>query len=124
MRRLDCEQLSERPAWKRYGSPMVATIAELRIADDPQSWATLGFDVVEDSCTIGTVVLRFLGSEAGRGIVGWSLRGIVDTELDGLPTTHASGVPSQDVGVHANGVRSIDHVVAISPELSRSVTAL
>jgi hypothetical protein len=103
---------------------MAVTIEELRIADEPASWAALGFDVVGERCMLGAVALRFLGSAAGRGIAGWSLRGIADTELDGLPTTLGATEQPPPADVHANGVRSIDHVVVMSPELSRTVEAL
>ncbi len=103
---------------------MAPTIEELRIADDPQSWAALGFEVVADSCMIGSVSLRFRGAQTGRGIVGWSLREVASTELDGLPTTLSEVAQAPPAGVHPNGVRAIDHVVVMSPDLSRSVAAL
>ena len=103
---------------------MAPTIEELKIADDPQSWAALGFDVVGDSCMIGSVSLRFLGAGAGHGIVGWVLREVVGTELDGLATTLVESAQPQPAGTHPNGVSSIDHVVVMSSDLARSVATL
>lgn len=67
----------------------------------------------------------------GRGIRGWTLRDLIDapvggpaTELDGLPTT-ASEHPRRDPApTHPNGVIAIDHVVAASPSLDRTVQVL
>jgi len=114
-------------------------IDELVLADAPERWAALGFDVDGDVVQLGAVRLRLAGEEAGRGIVGWSLRGIASTELDGLPTTRADGAaaegsraegsapgmgPGGAVAEHPKGVVAIDHVVAMTPALDRSVQAL
>jgi hypothetical protein len=100
------------------------TIEELRIADDPANWSTLGFTVTDDACVIGGVSLRFVAREARSGIVGWSLRDLASTALDGLPTTLVDGEPRAPAGAHPNGVIAIDHVVVMSPNLNRSVQAL
>lgn len=126
------------------------TIDELTIADEPATWAGLGFAVDGDVCRVGGVPIRLAGRAAGRGIVGWKLRGVASVELDGLPTTSAdspaaadppTGVPVADgrqpsahadgsvddvaaTAVHPNGVAAFDHVVAITPVLDRTVAAL
>jgi hypothetical protein len=101
------------------------SIEELVLADEPERWAALGFAVDGDVVQLGAVRLRLAGEDAGRGIVGWSLCGIASTELDGLPTTRAEetgtdGAPAE----HPNGVAAIDHVVAMTPALERTVQAL
>jgi catechol 2,3-dioxygenase-like lactoylglutathione lyase family enzyme len=124
------------------------TIDELLLADDPARWEGIGFTVREGRCQLGGVRLRFVEAADARGIVGWSLRDVASIELDGLPTENAtarepvahepvahepvahepvaheaiSGGPPADG--HPNGVLAIDHVVAMSPDLDRSVTAL
>jgi hypothetical protein len=101
------------------------TIERIALADDPSRWETLGFTVRGDTVQLGTVSLSLAGREAGRGILGWSLRGIASAELDGLPTAIAQAPPSPtEAPGHANGVTAIDHLVAMSPELDRSVHAL
>jgi hypothetical protein len=102
------------------------TIDQLTLADEPESWAALGFSVSDRRCRLGSVQLHLAGAGAGRGIVGWSLRDIASTELDGLPTSRSdsSGGDGEPAGAHPNGVLAIDHVVAISPSLDRSVEAL
>jgi hypothetical protein len=124
-------------------------IEELVLADQPERWSALGFTVRDGAVQLGTVRVRLAGRAAGRGILGWSLRGIASTELDGLPTTRSQPAPaapesppesrtkrlaqsppesppgtSPGAPVHENGVSGIDHIVAMTPALDRTVTAL
>jgi hypothetical protein len=108
-------ELGQRPA---------ATIDELVLADEPERWAALGFTVLAGCCQLGTVRIRLAGREAGRGIVGWSLRAIASVELDGLPTTLSESPLQAAAPAHPNGVLAIDHVVAMTPALDHSVRAL
>jgi hypothetical protein len=103
---------------------MTVTIDELVVADDAQRWGDLGFALDGDSTTIGGVRIRFAGGDAGRGLLGWSLRGVSTTDLDGLHTTVASSEVPETSAEHPNGVSAIDHVVAFSPQLERTVAAL
>ena len=57
-------------------------IHELTIADEPETWAELGFAVDGDVCRVGSVPIRLAGRDAGRGIVGWTLGGIASEQLD------------------------------------------
>jgi hypothetical protein len=102
---------------------MGVTVDELLIADPPELWEELGFRVEDDCCQIGTVRVR-LDSRAGKRIVSWSLCGIESDELDGLATTLADSQARDGAGPHPNGVTGIDHVVAFSPDLDRTVAAL
>ena len=106
------------------GSSAVS-VDELIVADEPGAWERLGFEVDGDSCLLGGVRLRFGGREAGRGVTRWSLRGdLRATELDGLATAVSDSAPPAPGPTHPNGVTAIDHVVAISPDLDRTVAAL
>jgi hypothetical protein len=100
------------------------TIDELRVADEPQSWAALGFEIDDDVCVLGSVRIRLLSSPGGKGLVAWSLRGIASADLDGLPTSSSVRPPPSSGSTHANGVVGLDHVVAITPSLERTVAAL
>jgi hypothetical protein len=100
------------------------TIDELVLADEPERWAALGFTVLDGCCQLGMVRLRLRGQRAGPGILGWSLRAISCAELDGLPTTRSSSSPPAPAPAHPNGAIAIDHVVAFSPALDRTVAAL
>ena len=115
------------------GALPAPTIDQLTIADDPARWDALGFDIKDASTQIGTVRLRFTAPAASPeqpGIVAWSLRDVLsdalspEGELDGLPTTISESEPPEPAPAHANGVVAIDHVVAASPELDRSVAAM
>ena len=103
---------------------MVATIDELTVADPPEAWSALGFAVEGDACVVGDVRIRLAGEGVGRGLSGWSLRGVESTELDGLATTHSDRPPPAEAPAHPNGVDGLDHVVAITPALERTVAAL
>lgn len=103
---------------------MAPAIDELTVADAPGAWSALGFAVDGDTCAIGGVRIRLAGLEAGRGLTGWSLREIDMTELDGLATTKSDRPPPPGQHVHPNGLTAIDHVVAITPELDRTVAVL
>ena len=103
---------------------MTATLDELVVADEPDAWANAGFRVDEDACDIGTVRVRLAGRDAGRRITGWSLRDLEGDELDGLPTMPSSAPARESAERHPNHVTQLDHVVAFSPDLDRTVAAL
>lgn len=100
------------------------TLDELTVADAPQAWSALGFALDGDACVLGDVRIRLVGPGAGKGLVGWSLRDIESTELDGLETTRSECPPPSERSVHPNGVTVLDHVVAITPALDRTVAVL
>jgi|SRR5947209_1074565 len=101
-----------------------ATIDELTVADEPAAWAELGFAVSGEDVRIGRVRLRLAGAREHDGIIGWTLRGIRATDLDGLPTARSSRALPEPAAPQPNGVVAVDHVVAISPALERTVDAL
>jgi hypothetical protein len=100
------------------------TIDELTVADAPDAWSALGFAVDGDVCVVGGVRIRLASPEAGRGLTGWSLREVETTELDGLATTPSDRPPPSEQPAHPNGITALDHVVAITPALERTVAAL
>jgi len=107
------------------GAAPAVSIDELLLADSPERWGALGFSVSGDSVQIGSVRVRLAGEDAGRGILGWSLREIAEgAALDGLPTTRSQSSLPGPAPLHANGIGAIDHVVAMTPALDRSVRAL
>jgi hypothetical protein len=103
---------------------MAVTIDELTVADLPEAWSALGFEVEGDVCVVGDLRIRLAGEGAGKGLAGWSLRGADGVELDGLPTTRSDRPLPSQAGSHPNGVTELDHVVAITPALERTVAAL
>jgi catechol 2,3-dioxygenase-like lactoylglutathione lyase family enzyme len=99
------------------------TIDELVLAAEEPPWRAAGFDIEDGVIEVGSVRIRLAGAEAGRRIARWSLRGVAGTELDGLPTSESSMPPAAGKR-HPNGVVRLDHVVAFSPDLDRTVAAL
>lgn len=102
----------------------MVTIDEIEIADEPERWAALGFDVRADACELGGVVVRLTGKREGEGVRSWSLRGLRSTALDGLPTGRSERGEHPAAPAHPNGIAAIDHVVAVSPSFERSVEAM
>ena len=104
---------------------MTVTVDEFQIADPPDAWRAAGFSVdPDDVCRVGDVRVRLVGREVGNGIVGWTLRGLQsDDPIDGIPTLRSAAAPAI-AAEHPNGVTSIDHVVLLSPNLSRTLDAL
>jgi hypothetical protein len=110
------------------------TIDELVLADEPERWRTLGFALDgDDAVLLGAIRVRLAGDGArtgsAPGFLGWSLRGIETTAFDGLPTnvSHAAmpaATASRASATHPNGIVAIDHVVAMTPSLERTVDAL
>jgi hypothetical protein len=100
------------------------TVDELAVADTPAAWSALGFEVDDDVCVIADVRIRLAGSDAGKGLIGWSVRDLESTELDGLATMRSDRRPPEGPSEHPNGVTAIDHVVAITPALERTILAL
>ena len=107
---------------------MTITVDEVEVADPADAWRRAGFTVDSDAvCRIGGVRIRLTGPGRRTGIVGWSLRGLPSDnsirKLDGIPTTRSDAVAAAPAE-HANGVTAIDHIVLLSPDLSRTVETL
>jgi hypothetical protein len=100
------------------------SVDELRVADAPGAWSALGFALDGETCVVGDLRIRLAGPDSGKGLTGWSLRGVESTELDGLPTARSDRQPPGEVPLHPNGVTALDHIVAVTPALDRTVSAL
>lgn len=103
---------------------MALTLDELTVADPPDAWSALGFELDGDVCVVGDVRIRLAGPEAGKGLTGWSLREVKTTELDGLATMRSDRPPPSEAPSHPNGISGLDHVVAIAPALDHTVSVL
>jgi hypothetical protein len=101
------------------------TIDELTIADRPEAWREAGFDLHADSFETGSVRVRLAGPDAGRGIVGCTVRDAASSSPDGLPFSRSSAPMRQPrTDAHPNGVVALDHLVAFSGDLERTIAAL
>jgi hypothetical protein len=103
---------------------MAPTLDELTVADTPAAWQGCGFAVEGDVCLVGETRIRLAPSDGEKGLTRWFLRDLEGTELDGLATARSNQPPPGKRPVHPNGVTALDHVVAISSDLDRSVAAL
>ena len=105
---------------------MTLRIDTLVVADPPSAWAEAGFTVdAGGTCRIGAVGIELVGRDRGFGILGWSLGDLQSDgeDVDGIPTAR-SDTPVSAPAEHRNGVTAIDHVVLMSPDLDRTVSAL
>lgn len=103
------------------------------VADRAEAWRDCGFEVGGGVCNVAGTRIRFAPGQGERGLIGWGLAGLDDgvqgssgrLDLDGLPTVRAapSSAP-KEASAHPNGVTSLDHVVAISSDLERTVAVL
>ena len=98
----------------------------LRLADDPATWQRLGFAVGADGvCALGGVELELVGTGQGRGLVGWRIEGVdPSAQLDGLPPAGGVDVTVPGDVPHPNGAVAVDHVVAATPDVDRTLGAL
>jgi hypothetical protein len=106
----------------------VSVLAELVLADDAEAWRAGGFIVgADDTCVIGAVTLRFVDPKSGgKAIRSWGIAGAPDesvTDIDGLATAHVEPAPLERVH-HPLGVRSIDHLVVMTPNVERTTGAV
>lgn len=98
-----------------------ARVRRLVIGGQATDWEKAGFEAANDGAVnVGVVAIEI---EEGRRGMEWELSGVATTELDGLATRLGDGPPAEP-GDHPNGVTSIDHVVAFSPNLDRTVEVL
>jgi hypothetical protein len=104
--------------------PREPELAELVIADPPDSWRELGFEVDErDHLDIGGVRIRLGGD--GSGITAWSLMRVnAMGSIDGLPSPVPRVLYPPPFKTHPNGATGIDHVVIVSSSLERTAAAL
>ena len=88
---------------------MTPILEELVVADEPATWEALGFTVVDGVVPLGGVGVRLAGRGAGEGIVEWRLgdgtRAVAEVE-------------------HPNGALAVDHVVAFTDDLERTMREL
>jgi hypothetical protein len=103
--------------------PREPELAELVIADPPEPWRDLGFDVDEHGhLDIGGVRVR-LGAE-GSGISAWSLMRVnAMGSIDGLPSPVPRVLYPPPFKTHPNGATGIDHVVILTSSLDRTAAA-
>jgi hypothetical protein len=100
------------------------SLLSITVAGSPQPWAACGFAVRRERALVGSVEMRFGGSYA-HGPLSAAFAGLLDAEPDGLPFGAADGEPPGGDGhEHPLGVLRLDHLVAFTADLDRTVAAL
>ena len=98
---------------------MLIAAREIALPDPPAAWRRLGFAVGEDGgFSVGGVRLL-----TGRADLEVRAEGLEGDRPDGLAltgTTAAAAPPAE----HPNGVVALDHVVALTDDLDRTLAAL
>jgi hypothetical protein len=96
--------------------------AVIELGDAPAAWAALGFAPdAAGEVLLGGARLRLTGR--GGGILGVRAEGLGTDRPDGLPLM-AAEVPPAAAASHPNGATVVDHVVALTGSLERTVAAL
>ncbi|MFL5887866.1 MAG: glyoxalase [Solirubrobacteraceae bacterium] len=88
----------------------MADLVALEIADEPETWAAIGFAVQDGRAVLGGVALDLVGRDRGDGILGWTLGTAVEAPLPGPP--------------HPNGALALDHVVMTAADFERTLDEL
>ena len=81
-------------------------LVALEIADEPETWAAIGFAVQDGRAVLGGIALDLAGRERGDGILGWTLGTAADAPPPGPP--------------HPNGALALDHVVMSAADFERT----
>jgi len=99
-------------------------LLRIDVGDDPEAWASAGFNVVGGETRVGSTVIRMRGADGDRGILSLAVDGLTES-VDGLTLSPPIPRFNQPITpVHPNLVTQIDHVVAMSPDMDRTVQAL
>jgi hypothetical protein len=100
---------------------------EIVVAAGESAWRDAGFRVDSDDIPVvrvGMAAIRLAGPDAGKRIVRCAMRGIDSDDFDGLPIARSEAPrTATPAPPHPNGVIGIDHLVAFTPDLDRTVAA-
>ena len=99
-------------------------VEQITIAGPAAPWGAVGLEIDGGRCRVGAVELVLSDEDGGAGIARWSLSGAGSAELDGLPTDLVDPAEATPAPDHPLGAVAIDHMVAFTPELERTVGAL
>jgi len=107
----------------------VTRLVEGRVSAEPDAWRTAGVPLDDDGIGwLGSVLLRVDPTLGPPGLRSWVLdieAGTSFTDVDGLPTDAGSSAsPSPPTLDSVLGVTGIDHLVVVTPDLDRTVTAV
>jgi stage II sporulation protein D len=101
-----------------HSSPVVAARA-ISVPDEAAAWERLGFALSGGATQVGGVRIAFGAAEMAVAATGMSAE-----RPDGLALVHARAPEPGPSPAHANGAIVLDHVVALTDDLRRTVDAL
>ena len=105
-----------------------ARAIEIVVGDDPAAWARLGFTLgASGAARIGDVELVAAGRDGGAGLRRLAVSGMTDGTRapDGLPIEPVlEPGPRPEAPAHSNGAVRVDHVVAFTDDMDRTLAAL
>jgi len=93
----------------------VPVAREIGLPGDPEAWAGVGF---APGAPVGPVRMR-----AGAAHLEIGVEGLAAERPDGLAIVAADG-PAAEPGAHPNGAGAVDHVVALTDDMARTLAAL
>jgi len=93
----------------------VPVARQIALPGEPRAWAALGF---EPGAPVGAVRTAPASTHLEVGV-----EGLAAERPDGLALVPAAG-PGADPAAHRNGAEAIDHVVALSDDIERTLAAL
>ena len=103
-------------------------LAEIHVADDPEVWADLGFDVVDARCRLESIDIVLTGSrpesEEPHGIYGWTWRNANDVEVGDISTKFTTDQPAGPAGRHPNSALGVFYVVLFGPSWDEAADAM
>lgn len=105
---------------------MAHALQRIVIGDDPGSWRSAGFSVLDNEMVFGKTVVELAGTANGRGVLGWAIEGVT-SNIESITSIAPSGTTlavEQRTGLdNTNAVFAIDHVVIETGDLDRTVAA-
>lgn len=100
-----------------------AVLTDIRLDEDSDAWASVGFDVRTDDgdpwVRLGGITVHF--DPAGQASIGFD-RDVAGSFGD--LNTHVTGPPAGPPTAHPNGVDGIDHVVIATSDLDEAIEGL
>jgi hypothetical protein len=89
------------------------------VPGEAAAWERLGFAVAAGTTQVGGVRIAF-----GEAEMAVAAEGMTAERPDGLALVHAREEPAGPVPVHPNGALVLDHVVALTDGMDRTLAAL
>ena len=97
----------------------MVTARSISVPDAAAAWEPLGFSIAGGATQVGGVRIAF-----GAAQMEVAVEGLRTERPDGLPLVRADAAAGGPAPRHPNGAIVVDHVVALTDDLRRTVAAL